>query len=261
MPKSSVRHLVAGLSAAAVVAVAAPLLADTPEPLKTSLQVERQIGQAAVASQRRVENLDDQTRQMLDEYLAIRTRTDRLRIYNDQVERLIRSQQEEIVSLEQQLDEVEVVEQEIVPLMLRMIDSLERFVALDVPFLPDERDRRVRNLRDLMDRSDVTISEKYRNVMEAYQIEAEYGRTMSAYRGTLAQGGDEREVDFLQVGRLVLAYQTLDRNETGFYNTVTGEWEILSDRYRNPVNQGLRMARQQAAQDILQLPVPAPERL
>jgi len=261
MPKSH-RLLVAAFSASAVLLGASSgVVQAQPEALKTSLEVERQISQAAQASQSRVEDLAQETREMLSEYLSVRQQTDRLSIYNDQVDRLIRSQEEEKRSLEEQLEEVEVVEQEIIPLMIRMVESLERFVELDVPFQPEERANRIQNLWDTMDRSDVTISEKYRNVMEAYQIEAEYGRNMEAYRGNLEMDGQERNVDFLRVGRLMLAYQTLDREETGFWNPITRDWEQLPDRYRSPVNEGLRIARQQAAADILRLPVPAPERV
>lgn len=251
------------IAGAAVVSVAlsSAATAQAPEPLQTSLDVERQISQSSAASQQRVDELAEETRDMLSEYLDLKQRTDRLTVYNDQVERLIRSQEEEKASIEEQLEEVEVVEQEIVPLMIRMIESLERFVELDSPFLPDERANRIERLWETMDRSDVTVSEKYRNVMEAYQIEAEYGRNVEAYRGSLEVGGEERDVDFLRVGRVMLAYQTLDREQTGFWNPETREWESLPDSYRSPINEGLRMARQQAAQDILQLPVPAPERV
>ncbi|MEA5444808.1 DUF3450 domain-containing protein [Gammaproteobacteria bacterium AB-CW1] len=260
MPKTH-RLLVAAVSAGTLLLGASGVATSQPEALQTSLQVERQISQAARASQERVDNLAQETREMLSEYLDVRQQTDRLSIYNDQVERLIRSQEEEKRSLEEQLEEVEVVEQEIYPLMIRMIESLERFVELDVPFLPEERAERIERLWSTLDRSDVTISEKYRNVMEAYQTEAEYGRNMEAYRGNLEMNGQERNVDFLRVGRLMLAYQTLDREETGFWNPVTRDWERLPDRYRSPINEGIRIARQQAAVDILQLPVPAPERV
>jgi vacuolar-type H+-ATPase subunit I/STV1 len=251
------------IAGAAVVgfALSGTASAQAPESLQSSIDVERQISQSAAASQQRVDELAEETRAMLDEYLQVRQQTDRLSVYNDQVERLIRNQEEEKRSIEEQLEEVEVVEQEIVPLMIRMIESLERFVELDVPFLPDERANRIERLWNTMDRSDVTVAEKYRNVMEAYQIEAEYGRTIEAYRGSLEVGGEPRDVDFLRVGRMMLAYQTLDREETGFWNPVTREWEALPDSYGSSINQGLRIARQQAASDILHLPVPAPERV
>ena len=250
-------------TALAVLFVAAPVAADDsmPEPLKTSFELERQITQSAADSQRRVDDLDEETQDMLDEYMRVRQQTERLEVYNDQVERLIRSQEDEMASLEEQIEEVEVVEREIYPLMIRMIENLERFIELDMPLELEEREERVAGLWDTMDRADVTVSEKFRQIMNAYQTEVEYGRTMAAYRGTLEMDGEERNVDFLQLGRLVLAYQTLDQQETGFWNPMTRDWEELPDRYRRPVQQGLRMARDETADDILHLPVPAPERV
>ena len=137
--------------------------------------------------------------------------------------------------------------------MLEMIDDLARFIELDMPFQLQERRDRVELLRDLMGRSDVTVSEKYRQVMGAYQIEADFSRSTEAYDGRLG----DRRVDFLRVGRVLLAYQTPDRAETGFWNRNTGEWAVANE-YRNDVVEGLRIARKQAAPDLLRLPLPAP---
>ena len=69
----------------------------------------------------------------------------------------------------------------------------------------------------------------------------------------------DTQVDFLRVGRVLLAYQTQDRARTGFWNKQSRQWEPLPDSYRNAVTQGLRIARKQAAPDLLRLPVPAAE--
>ena len=95
--------------------------------------------------------------------------------------------------------------------MLRMIDAIDQFVAVDVPFLKDDRTKRMNALKDLMGRSDVTVAEKYRKVMEAYQTEINYGRTIESYRGTLSLNGLDREVDFLRIG----SYRT-DVSVTGW---------------------------------------------
>lgn len=259
MPKSRLLEFLA----AGVIAVAAGApsgaLAATPSSLKAPMQVQSQIDSAAAKSQQRVDNISDQTQNMLDEYLTTSQQIDRTRTYNDQVEKLIRSQEEEKISLKKQLGDVGIVEKEIVPLMLHMIDSLDQFVKLDVPFLLPEREKRVNDLRKLMDSADITISEKYRKVMEAYQIEIDYGKTIEAYRGQLKTDGKTRTVDFLRVGRLLLAYQTLDRAETGFWNKTTRKWAALPDSYRNAVTEGLRIARHQVAPQLLTLPVAAPE--
>ena len=64
-----------------------------------------------------------------------------------------------MTSIERQLLDIETTNREVQPLMQQMVNTLEKFVALDVPFLLDERSKRVKNLQDIMARADVTISE------------------------------------------------------------------------------------------------------
>ncbi|HET9679457.1 MAG TPA: DUF3450 domain-containing protein [Gammaproteobacteria bacterium] len=239
-----------------------PLMAfaATPtESLNTSMQVQASINNAAQDSQEQINEIADETQALLEEYLIATQQTERLQIYNAHLANLISSQEDRMQSIEQELQEIEVVSKDIIPLMTRMIDALEKFVKLDLPFNTEDRLNRVEELRDIFERADVTISEKYRQIMDAYQRELEYGRTINAYRGTLSLGGEERQVDFLRVGRVLLAYQTLDGESTGFYNKNTGQWEPLGDEYANAISDGLNVARKQAAPELIKIPVSGPE--
>jgi len=214
---------------------------------------------ADAASQDRIDTLSDQTEDLATQYRAALQSTRSLEIYNRQLGSLISSQDQEIASLKKQIDSVTEVGREIMPLMLRMIETLDKFVGLDVPFLEEERRDRVQQLRDMMDRADVTISEKYRRLLESYQIEYDYGRNIEAYSGELEQGGQTLVVDFLRVGRVALLYQTRDGSKTGAWDQKSREWVALGDQYRNAVAEGLRIARKQVAPDLIRIPVPAAE--
>ena len=239
--------------------LAAPAQGAESDALKSSISVQESIDKDAGKSQRKIDAVAEETQRLLEDYKFTLRKTESLRIYDDQLEKLVRSQEAEVASLERQLGEIEDTNRGVVPLLLRMIDTLDRFVELDVPFLPDERRTRVAHLRELMDRADVTTSEKYRRVMEAYQIETEYGRTIEAYRAPLATADGERSVDFLRLGRVALMYQSLDGKEIGIWNAANGAWEPLPAEYRRPITTGLRIARKQAAPDLIKLPIPAPE--
>ncbi len=182
-----------------------------------------------------------------------------LRVYNRQLEKQIANQEAEMAQLTSSIDEVTVIERQVTPFMLRMIDGLEQFVSLDMPFLKGERDGRLSELRSMMDRADVAVSEKFNQVMRAYQIENEYGRTMEAYNDTIAIGGTERNVEVLKVGRVALVYQTSDGSETGMYNKSSRAWEPVGDEYKGAVRNGIRMARKQLSVNMLTLPVPGAE--
>ena len=157
------------------------------------------------------------------------------------------------------IDEVTVIQRQITPLMLRMIDGLEQFVDLDMPFLLEERQDRIEKLREMMERADVAVSEKFSKVLQAFQIENDYGNTMEAYSGTVNVGGTDRVVDILKVGRIALVYQSTDGEQTGSWNPASGKWEELDDSYSTPVRNGIRMARKQLSVNMLTLPVQAPE--
>ena len=160
-----------------------------------------------------------------------------------------------MAQLSSSIDEVTVIERQITPLMLRMIDSLEQFVELDIPFLEEERRDRIERLREIMDRADVAVSEKFSQVLRAFQIENEYGRTMETYGTTIMLDGVERQVDMLKVGRIALVYQTPDGEETGMWNADAGAYQAVDSSYEGSVRQGIRMARQQASIDMLSLPI------
>jgi len=238
---------------AAVLLLAAPQA--RAQSLDRAVAIREQSNQKGAQAQSRIDRIADETDELVAQYRVELQQIDALRTYNAQLEKLIASQQEEMESLSTQISDVTVIGRQVTPLMLRMVDALEKFVALDVPFLPEERVNRVEALKALMDRSDVADAEKYRRTLEAYQIENEYGRTIETYRGDLESDGPSRTVDFLRIGRIALLYQTLDANEVGMWNQAERRWTTLDDSYNEPIRKGLRIARKQAAPDLLRLPL------
>tara|TARA_R110002050_G_scaffold9504_1_gene33165 strand:+ start:313155 stop:313922 length:768 start_codon:yes stop_codon:yes gene_type:complete len=224
--------------------------------LEKAIDSQVQTDVAAQKSQQQIDGLADETVQLLSEYRETLRQTDSLRAYNDQLDKLVSSQQKELDSINVQLRNIESTQRDIVPLMLKMIDTMTQFVALDLPFLPKERQTRIVQLQTLMERADVTIAEKYRRILEAYQVETEYGRTIEAYRDELTVDDVTRTVDFLRIGRVSLYYLTLDGLEAGMWDK---GWQVLPNEYRQPISQGLKVAMKQLPPDLLVLPVKTTE--
>ena len=229
------------------------------EPLSDAINTEQAINNAAVQSQKTINKLSDKTQKMLEQYRSTNHQTETLLTYNKHLKDLLNSQETEKISLEQQLKDIENTQREIVPLILRMLDSLDQFVSLDLPFLPEERKQRLTKLKAMMIRADVTHAEKFRRILEAYQIENDYGNTIEAYRADLTLNSVSSSVDFLRLGRVALYYQRLDGSETGYWNKEQKQWQTLSADYRNAIRNGLRIARKETAPDLLTLPIPAAE--
>jgi hypothetical protein len=225
--------------------------------LDDAIRLERGVTEEGAKSQKVVSRLSQETRDLLEQYRLARQKTDSLRVYNKALRELIDAQKVEATSIESQIDRAAAMEREIIPLMSEMVDVLERFKALDVPFLFDERTRRIEGLKNLLARSDVSTSEKFRQILEAYQIENEYGRTIEAYRSDIVFQDRTQTVDLLRVGRIALLYRTLDGLNVGYWSSTTKTWEELSDDYDDALRKGLSIARKQAVPDLLKVPVSA----
>lgn len=234
------------------------ILPNPIDILSDSLVVQSTTSQDSQQSQVKISNLSNQTQELLGEYRLVLQQIDRLIAYNEYVERLITDQEFQIKDINQQLIDFALIERGIVPLMLESIDTLDKFIDLDIPFLLDERKQRIARLRIIMDQSDITVSEKYRQIMDAYQIETSYGSDIEAYIGFLEIDGENRQVDFLRIGRTSLTYQTPDQEETGFWNKELQEWEDLPRKYTDYVKQGLKIAKKQVTPDLIELPIEAP---
>ena len=212
----------------------------------------------AQQSQVKIDNVDDQTRQAERQYRAVVKEVEGLTVYINQLDKQLLAQDKELVQIEESIRQVTLIERQITPLMLRMIDAIDQFVESDIPFLKEERSKRVSKIKDMMARSDVTVAEKYRKVMEAYQTEIDYGRTIESYRGDVMIDGTERELDFLRTGRISLAYQTLDGQSLGVWNAQSNQFEELDSSYKSKIMMGIRIAREQAAPQLIKVPVAAP---
>ncbi|MCO5787808.1 hypothetical protein DHB74_15710 [Pseudomonas sp. G11-1] len=210
----------------------------------------------AQRSQQRIDQLDDATREALSRYRQAIQQKDQLAEYNEQLSKMVESQRSELADLQAQLSTIEETQAEVVPMLQRMVRSLEQFIELDLPFLEDERADRLAQLQALLIRPEVTVAEKYRRVLEAYQIESDYGRTLEAWRGTLDVDGGQRVVEFLRLGRLALFYQSLDGHLQGHWDAEARQWQPLPAGYHRTLAQGLRIARQQQTPVMLRLPLP-----
>lgn len=214
---------------------------------------------AGAAEQQRVEQIADQTNDLLNEFNTVSKVVDGLVTYNTLLQRQVDNQETEKAALKESIDNVALIERQIIPMMTRMLDSLEVFIQLDTPFLLTERTERLERLRGMMERSDVSSAEKFRRVIEAYQIENDYGRTIEAYKGTVPINGNPQEVDFLRIGRVSLAYQSVGGQYTGAWDVESGDWiELDPAKFKTQVATGLRVARKQIAPDLLVIPVAAP---
>jgi hypothetical protein len=257
MSKMSKRNLIASAVVGALALGSSAVV--SADPLNELHKEEAKIHAAAAKSQEKINNLYEQSQELFVEYRGVVDETENLKVYNDYVSTLVTDQQRSIDSLQTQIDGIDGVKRGVVPLMFRMIDSLEKFIALDVPIKLDERKERVERLRDIMANSNVTTSEQFRQVIESYQIENQYGTKIQSYQGTLDYQGTEITVDFFNLGRTALLALSLDQKSAWVWDNDARAWEELGAEYIKPVVDAVRTANKLLPADLLKLPIKASE--
>ncbi|MGY0218022.1 DUF3450 domain-containing protein [Endozoicomonadaceae bacterium StTr2] len=229
------------------------------DPLNDSQQQVHSTHQASQQSQLQINKMSDATRKARAEYLANERMADVAEAYNRQIERLVQSQQQELVDLGNQLASIEETDQAVLPMLEAMVNTLDQFVAADLPFLKKERQKRLQKLRTLLVRADVSVAEKYRQILEAYLVEVQYGRTLESYSGQLETAQHKRQVNYLRLGRTALYYQTLNGQESALWLPEQQRWQLLDDANNLTLSQAIRIARQQQVPSLFDLPLPQPE--
>jgi hypothetical protein len=220
--------------------------------MESVLEVGRDNQLLSAKSQDKIDDTERKTDKIVNEWKAVSKQVEGLKLYNEQKRIQIQAQLDLMDKLDDQLVQVVVMQRQIPPLAQRMLESLESFIALDTPFRIEERQNRIDLVRSSLAKPKVTASEQVRQVLEAYNIEAEYGRKIDTYESSLQDG---TVVNILVIGRIGMFYQTKDEQSSGRWNNETDSWDELPGAYRKPIRNGIRMAKKLAPTDMLMMPV------
>jgi len=243
-----------------LLALAAALLLAAPvsgQKLQDSLEVVASTNRSAEKSQQKIDQLSRDTRVLLEEYQSLKESAEYQEAYTRELEQLAASQTEQIESLQKQIAQARITRQRILPLMRSMADSLEKFVVLDLPFHQEERVNAVLQLKQRLDRPGISVSARFRLLLEAYQLEQDYSSTVEAWRGPLQLDGEQLSVEYLRLGRAAFYYQSLDRKRSGYWDREQQDWIALDAGHNRQLTQAMRVARKQTAPQLLELPLVA----
>lgn len=253
------KQLFLASSALALAAVAMGLVAaPAPNKVQQAVNNQEQVDKNAAASQKKVDTVTGNTQDMLNSYLAVTQQKDELSSYDEQLAQIVQAQSDQINSLNQQVSQVGGVRDSLLPLMLQMADSLTQFIKLDLPYRQDDRLAKVAQLKALISNAGVPVTDKFQKLVQAYDDEIAAGRSVEAFRGEVSGNGKALTVNFLRVGHVLLAYQTLDKSETGYWDKQGHKWQV-DNSYKSAVADAIAVANKEAAPNLMELPVAAPE--
>ena len=225
------------------------------EIVDSTIDLSVQSSNLSIDAQEKIEELDEISKKVYFEYKDTLNEYKSLKNYDDQLSEIIDAQFREITNINQQIDSLDDINIDILPLLKTMIDTLRKVIDLDIPFLKEGRVQRVNNLDELLLRADITTAEKFRKVFEAYQIEADFGKTIENYPGYITLNNNQIAVDFFRLGRLGLFYRTPDGNETGFWNLDSNNWSHEGGSLDKNIKAALDISNRQSPPNFITLPL------
>ena len=225
------------------------------EIVDSTIDLSVQSSNLSIDAQEKIEELDEISKKVYFEYKDTLNEYKSLKNYDDQLSEIIDAQFKEITNINQQIDSLDDINIDILPLLKTMTDTLRKVIDLDIPFLKDGRVQRVNNLDELLLRADITTAEKFRKVFEAYQIEADFGKTIENYPGYITLNNNQIAVDFFRLGRLGLFYRTPDGNETGFWNLDSNNWSHEGGSLDKNIKAALDISNRQSPPNFITLPL------
>lgn len=223
--------------------------------LDAAQSIQSKTNAASASSQKRVDASAEKTLTLKAEIEQLQEEVKNLQVYRQHLTSLVNSQQQEVISLERQIDEIKSTRQGIVPLMYQMIDGLKQITAEDVPIKLEQRNQRIARLEKMMVRADVSDAEKYRRILEAYQIELDYGTKLGLYQGQLTIDGESRQADVIYLGRLSLVARSLNGNSFWAWDQNAKQWSEVDPSMKSELDKAFSMAAKQVAPSLITLPV------
>ena len=227
---------------------------DEKELLQQAIDIEASSSNDAASRQEFIDNVDSQILVLTGDIQFLSQQLDLTNIYNRQLQELIDSQNAEIISINEQMVELDKTNKGILPTLEEMVSTLESIINNDVPFLLTERKARVAELKDILKQSNISTSEKFRRVFEAYQIENEFGRTIESYRDEITFDSETFNVEVFRLGRVGLYARTSDGRHTAMYSKKEGRW-VRKKGIDNELVVALKIARKELPPSLLKLPI------
>ncbi|WP_447028210.1 DUF3450 domain-containing protein [Vibrio parahaemolyticus] len=224
--------------------------------LNDAQAVQSKTNQASAVSQKRIDASAEKSLTLEAEIEQLQEEVSNLKIYRDHLSSLVESQHQEVNSLNEQIEQIAQTRQGVVPLMYHMLEGLKRIVASDKPIRKAQREERIAKLDDLMTRADVADAEKFRRILEAYQIEMDYGTKLGIYQGKIKLDANEKvEADVLYLGRVSLVARSLSGDKFWSWSQQQQAWQPVGSEQKTELDKAFAMANKQIAPSMLTLPV------
>jgi len=228
---------------------------QSPEEVvgKVSKAIERES-----KAQKKADDWTWDKKDLIDELRDLKTRVTWLKYQKEKHQIYIKRVKQNIADLEFKKAEALRVREQLDPYLEQVVNEMAEFVSQDMPFLPNEREKRLTFLREnVLNNYQLEMSEKLRQVLEALQVETKYGSNVLSMDTTLDLSGADTQVTLLILGRVAMFYLTLDGAHVGRWNRETRQWEELPEKFSRPIRRLLDMADRKRTVELIEIPLGA----
>lgn len=228
----------------------------------------------------------------VDNYVAVLDQIQNVKIATEQRRLMTARQAEKIESLKSQIKTVPATKGAVRGVVTKMVAEIEKVIESDLPFRKEERFARLDRLRGLLADEGTLDADLFRRAMTLYDVEANYGYTISAYTGdhptapgrrlaacredvesavcnlskdqkeklTAGQTIDDisdsiKDGNYVHFGRLSFIYLDLDSREGYRWNADVNDWEQLSAGDILNARKSVRIARGESAPGVVTAPI------
>ena len=151
--------------------------------------------------------------------------------------------------------EMEQINMLLEPYLDEVVVAMEDVISRDLPFLNRERSRRMAFLKESLADYHLSLSEKLRRILEAAQVEADYGRTLELIDTSIDLDNETIQGRIFRLGRTALFFQSIDKKRIAFFNRSQKAWVPLQSDYERPLDQAMQIVDRKRAARLLILPV------
>ena len=226
------------------------------------------------------------------EYVGVLDQIQNVKIATDQRALMTARQAEKIESLRAQIKSVPATKNAVRGVVTKMVAEIEKVIESDLPFRKEERFARLDRLRSLLADDGTLDTDLFRRAMTLYDVEANYGYTISAYTGdhpmepgrrlaackedadsgvcnlsndqkdkleaglTIDEIADTiKDGNYVHFGRLSFIYLDLDSREGFRWSKDANDWEKLSSSDILNARRSVRIARGESAPGVVTAPI------
>lgn len=230
------------------VSIAEEVTEKIKQPVEDSIAIRQK-------TQKDIEKWSEKKSMLEAEYDTLTENNKRLAIQREQLTQELDTMQQRITDLENRIEAMEKISEKLKPFLYGVYEKLVESVDQRLPFLQVERSERLGNLKKTLDDPQIVLGEKFRKIMEALFIEAEYGNTVEVFQEKIFLGDEDVLVNVLRLGRISLLFETLDQTTSGYFDLDENQWKALPQSANRDIRIAMEIGSKRRPADVVTLPL------